>query len=537
MRAHRLTTTLSLGVGLTLAFMFLLSAGTATPGQAAIIGSVNAFADGIQPGDGACTLREAINNATANGDTTGGDCAPGAGGDVISLAAGTYVLTVTGASEDHNASGDLDLTGGDALTIAGQGADLTVIDAGGIDRVFDLFTGTVVLSGVTVSGGVSTSGGGGIENDDADLTLVNVAVRHNVATDGGGIQLDDGRLLMVGGEFSDNRAGDEGGALDLRDNHGAAVLTGTRLISNYATSYGGGVYVSQGNATLSGVQILSNVAQYTGGGASVGGASAALTITGGSLVAYNVVTHTMAGYGGGGLAMDTSTGRLWVFDAEIRDNDAVAGGGLMLTGSGGWVWMERTAVLSNVAVNGGGINNYGDGSDGSLTLVNCTVTRNRAGNGGLGGGIFTGFQTTTRLTYTTIVSNVATGGGLAGGGLHQALGATATLRNTLLSENLPRNCGPGIASNGNNLDDGNSCALAAGGDITRTDPALAQLAQKDGAWVRALTEESPARDAGVCLAAITTDQRGRPRPETGCDIGAYELTALPLRLPALLKDS
>src|SRR5512141_2609796 len=53
---------------------------------------VNDTADNAIAGDGHCTLREAINNANGNADTTNGDCAAGNGADTLTLPAGTYTL-------------------------------------------------------------------------------------------------------------------------------------------------------------------------------------------------------------------------------------------------------------------------------------------------------------------------------------------------------------------------------------------------------------------------------------------------------------
>jgi len=47
--------------------------------------SVDTAADDATGGDGDCTLREAIHNANANADTTGGDCAAGTGVDSIAF--------------------------------------------------------------------------------------------------------------------------------------------------------------------------------------------------------------------------------------------------------------------------------------------------------------------------------------------------------------------------------------------------------------------------------------------------------------------
>lgn len=54
---------------------FSLLMGSASAQTAAIV--VNTTADDINAGDGNCTLREAINNANTNRDTTNGDCRTG----------------------------------------------------------------------------------------------------------------------------------------------------------------------------------------------------------------------------------------------------------------------------------------------------------------------------------------------------------------------------------------------------------------------------------------------------------------------------
>lgn len=56
---------------------------------------VNSNLDTTSPGDGDCTLREAINNANGDTDTTGGDCAAGSGTDTITF---DSVMTITPSS-------------------------------------------------------------------------------------------------------------------------------------------------------------------------------------------------------------------------------------------------------------------------------------------------------------------------------------------------------------------------------------------------------------------------------------------------------
>src|SRR5438105_616173 len=79
--------------------------------------NVTTTADGV-PG----SLRAAIIQANSSH-----------GHDTIIVPAGTYTLTLAGANEDYAATGDLDIRGD--MTISGAGADTTIIDGGGLDRV------------------------------------------------------------------------------------------------------------------------------------------------------------------------------------------------------------------------------------------------------------------------------------------------------------------------------------------------------------------------------------------------------------------
>ena len=90
--------------------------------------------------DGACSLREAVVAARDNTPFQGCSAGAAAGTDTILLDAQTYVLSVPGAGEAGNLTGDLD-TGVQALRITGRGTGATAIDASGIDRAFDLVEG------------------------------------------------------------------------------------------------------------------------------------------------------------------------------------------------------------------------------------------------------------------------------------------------------------------------------------------------------------------------------------------------------------
>src|SRR5262245_25472102 len=95
---------------------------------------VTTVADVINPNDGMLSLREAVLAANTSLGVP----------DTIKLPAGTYTLTLTGASEDATATGDLDLW--DDVTIQGAGAGTTIVDGNATDRVFDVQAGTTTLA-------------------------------------------------------------------------------------------------------------------------------------------------------------------------------------------------------------------------------------------------------------------------------------------------------------------------------------------------------------------------------------------------------
>jgi len=392
MPIKKLFTALALGLGLTLALVWLLSDGLPIA-RAATIGVTTTNDDRVDNGN--CTLREAI--IAANTDAAVDACTAGTGADVITLATGTYVLTVTGTGEGAAATGDLDIT--QPLTITGLGPSQTIIDASGVisDRVLDIRpgAGTVVISGVAVMGGNVTGNGGGIYNWNADLTLINTVVMSNVADyNGGGVYVseDSATLSVSSGQILSNTANYGGGVYVY---NGSATLNGGQIASNTANYYGGGVYVSNGSAMLNGGQIASNTANYYGGGVHVSNGSAMLN--GGQIISNT------ANYGGG---MCVSYGNATLSDGQIVSNTAKHYGG------GVYVWNSTAAftqtgvstITHNFANNGGGVYiRYG-----SATLSGGQIVSNTATN--YGGGVYVD-QGSATLSGGQIISNTANFGG------------------------------------------------------------------------------------------------------------------------------
>jgi hypothetical protein len=160
---------------------------------------------------GTGSLREAITLANNN---------PGA--DIITFTAATDgkpIFLVGTPGEDANASGDLDILDGGDLTIQGNGAANTIIDGGGIDRVFHVCpdggcTNTVTLSGVTIRNGIEIcANGGGIYNRGGTTTVTGSCILNNTAA------------IEGGGVFND------------RDVAGATSVTGSNIVGNSAKSF------------------------------------------------------------------------------------------------------------------------------------------------------------------------------------------------------------------------------------------------------------------------------------------------------------
>src|ERR1051325_306030 len=76
--------------------------------------TVNSLGDDATAGDGNCTLREAMNNANDNADTTSGDCVAGVADDTIDFSVSG---TITLGSSLPDIGGDLTISGPGAVNL------------------------------------------------------------------------------------------------------------------------------------------------------------------------------------------------------------------------------------------------------------------------------------------------------------------------------------------------------------------------------------------------------------------------------------
>jgi CSLREA domain-containing protein len=236
---------------------------------------------------GACSLRAAVMEANALG-----------GSHTINVPAGLYLLTLPGVGEAAAAQGDLDITGD--VTISGAGAAATVVDGGGLERVFEI-DGTARISGLTIRNGAALSPGspvfgsnfvGGLVENLGTLTLTDCILSGGRANAGGALWSSGGgsltmdRCTVTGGEaVALGITNAEGGGLYLRT---AATITNSTIAGNWSAGNGGAVNVQDATVTLANVTLSGNVAS---------GASA-IESTNGILTLRHVTITNNAGSGG-----------------------------------------------------------------------------------------------------------------------------------------------------------------------------------------------------------------------------------------------
>jgi hypothetical protein len=434
---------------------------------------VVAFPDVDSSPMGGCALREAIETLYTGSGVDTCVLAGTAGNDEILLVAGahTFPILLDGNNDDADLTGDFDIR--KDLTITGDGAANSTIDAQQRDRVFDVHNNaTLTLRNLTVTGGKAPNGalnsgaagkkGGGIRAEDGSSAIVldGVVVTQNAAGSGGsGANGNPGQQGGQGGDgggvysFSSLTVTDSVISLNSAGNGASGGSASTCTNATPAGSggfggFGGGIAADNGGAVITGSTITDNMAGLGGPGgcASTPGSGA------------------NAGSGGGISASNLSLTNSVVSDNQTRsgglaaqDFDSANNGGSGRGGDGGGIFAYIHALISGSTISGnitgpgngnspgttasspgsqsgdgGGLLLQGDGSITNSTFADNhtgdgkTSTGSFAGPSGKGGGLaifdpdlFTGSGGVV-VSKSTFTGNYTGAGGSSGGSFTQS---------------------------------------------------------------------------------------------------------------------
>ncbi|MCB9893682.1 MAG: hypothetical protein H6839_04460 [Planctomycetes bacterium] len=476
----------------------------------------------------------------------------GAGGKVA-VGAGTLMLRNCTLRNGLARGGD----GGQGREVT-PGTTLLAGGGGGLGAGGAIFSqGTLTLDGCTLHDNTARGGDGGdVVSGSA------TAAGGGGGMGGNGAQAGSGSI--GGGFYGFGFVGNESGAAG-----GQSMFGGNGAQAQASTADGGGGgfgpgdngsgYAGTNGGGYSGaVNANANGGAFGGGGGGSNGSSGG-GIGGGGGGAISTSGGGAGGFGGGG-------GGGFAGDGGYGGFGAGGGGGGLMAGtpsqgaSGGWGGGGGGNAVSGGAGGGGGAGMGGAlfNHNGSLTLINCTLTQNYAiggdstggeSGGGLGGAVFN-LNGSVLAVCSTIAGNTRTSGasslqvssqsgggavyslGLTGSGVQaSASGAVLTLENSILAGSTDGSAATvaDVGGGGTMNSDGVSVVQAGWlgtGNPQAVDPQLTALADNDGPTLTMLPAGgSPVINSGNNSAANLpgTDQRGVVRIAGGfVDVGAVE---------------
>ncbi|MBO7122665.1 MAG: formylglycine-generating enzyme family protein [Treponema sp.] len=406
------------------------------------------------------TLQAAVDKIEAAGDTT--------------TEYTIYIDGTVSAGTSPAFKGDTDfykslayISGNRKIKITGwSGSDKDIIDCNSKCRGITVasVSAKVKITNLTITNGGDVENGGAIYSNGT-LVIASGNISYNDASNGGGaIYSASGSSVSIsGGSLVKNHAKFGGAIMNLGECfvYGSAVIgdssaidapTSSANASNYATSYGGGIYNYNGKlylgysaytdesantpAALAG-GIYANWSDAHAAGIYNVGASASVKIASGNIKFNGLPTGSHQGAGiwtrsqlemtggliafnkgdmGAGVCVTTSDGSFTMGGGTISENisdNSSAGGGGVLVGDSAIFTMNGGTIEKNTAARGGGVWN----NDGVTSITGGTISQNKAVYGA-GLCVFTS-------DFTSAIKSVAT---MTGGTIDSntgAIGATS----------------------------------------------------------------------------------------------------------------
>jgi uncharacterized repeat protein (TIGR01451 family)/CSLREA domain-containing protein len=291
--------------------------------------AVNDLTDIRSPGDGKCTLREAITNANTDSDTTNLDCAAGTGADIITFSAGGTIPIGSTLSISDAAGLTIDGIGRNVILSGNYSVRVMLVNPGA----------SLTVKNLTVANGYADSQGGGIYNQFGNLTIINSTFSGNTATrTGGGIANyrdstlanPGGNLTVVNSTFSGNSSS-FGGA--IRNANGTLDIVNSTIAGNSvklpvcapgficAMEDSGGGIENSGTLNLDNSIVAGNTADI--GAADIGGSV--------DTASHNVIGDPLVYYRWNGLGvplpLNGNNGNITVVDANTVLNTNLTNNG------------------------------------------------------------------------------------------------------------------------------------------------------------------------------------------------------------------
>lgn len=323
----------------------------------------------------------------------------------------------------------------DAIDYAEKSVTLTSDETANVTIDKDI---TLDLDGYTLSGDEDKKESVITVKDGAEVTITSSATETDEA----------GYETTVNGTITGGNAYSGGGIKVIKSDVTVenVTITGNTATNSATNTGGGGIYVSEGEATVQNVTITGNTAQNGGGGG--------ILVDRSDVTVENVTITDNTAKNGGGISVYNGT--LEVKDSVISENTAQKGsqgdgGGIHVTGNsyygGSSVTITDTEITNNTAAYyGGGVYSDATGkddSDSAVTITGSTISGNTAN---CGGGIANGSDMT--IQESEITENAANHTLLtyAGGGIY-AFNGTTTITDTTITENTAATGGGGIGVN------------------------------------------------------------------------------------------
>jgi hypothetical protein len=463
--------------------------------------------DAQQPGDtGDCTLGEAIE--AANTDQAVDGCAAGDGRDTILLTAGVE-YNLDRRVLDDAADGSF------ALPSITSEIGIEVTDDAELPS---LSTDTDSTLGVSL----------GLFHvaETGDLHLVGLEI-HGRPT----VLMRGGSAFIDGCKVTGYEPGTTCAGAIIHNDHGGALRID---FSSFPGSKAGAVSQVGGELEINGSSFVNHCSAEDAGVITTCGVQGRIRT---SIFTNNLGRRAISN---GGAACDEA--QLDIDDSTFSGTNAHSGqnGAALANAVNGTVLVRSSLFTGLVADRGGAI--Y---SEGTLTLLNSTLSGNQARLDG--GGLYLASGSVTTLYNVTLTENTADAdtNGSGSGGAFAADGASITVLNSIVAGNHDSggeapDCAATVTSSGYNVlgVDAECGGWTGDGDQSGTlaeplAPGLAALADQGGPTLtHGLLDGSPALDHGNPAtpgsggaSCPDVDQRGAERSTDRCDCGAFEASA------------